>query len=148
MTAPGGHDGAGGVGQGVDGLAVVEHVVPLPEELEPLLEGVEEVFLDLVAVPAATVQRAEGGRHRPRDPLRRRLRVKPRRRWSRDLTSSAGPGARIMPAHPPAASVGMIGGGGAARLDDAWVASTAAARHAPADHDVLGERPRASGGPT
>ena len=88
----GGHDGAGGVellaggsAQGVDGLAVIDHGVPLPEELEPLLEGVEEVVLDLVAVPAATVRRAEGGHHRPRDPLRRRLRVKPRRRWSRDL---------------------------------------------------------------
>ena len=35
----------------------------------------------------------------------------------------------------------MIGGDGAARLEDAWAASTTAARHAPADDDVLGERP-------
>ena len=52
-----GHDGAGGVellaggsAQGVDGLAVVDHVVPLPEELEPLLVGMEEVVLGLVVV--------------------------------------------------------------------------------------------------
>ena len=52
-----GHDGAGGVhlgvgggAQGVDGLAVVDHVVPLPEILEPLLEGVDDLVLGLVVV--------------------------------------------------------------------------------------------------